>query len=110
MIDLQTLLILVWLHFFADFILQTDKIAIAKSSDNKALLLHVTIYTLPFLWFGWEFAAITWLAHFATDFVSSRVASWFYKRDQRHWFFVTIGVDQALHMTALFAAFVHLNG
>lgn len=109
MIDLQTILILVWLHFFADFILQTDKIAIAKSSDNKALLLHVTIYTLPFLWFGAAFAVVTWLAHLATDYVSSRLTTKLYKAGERHWFFVVIGADQALHLTALFGAYAWLS-
>jgi hypothetical protein len=48
------------------------------------------------------------LLHFATDFVSSRVAGNFWKNEQRHWFFVTIGADQAVHMISLFAAYVWL--
>jgi hypothetical protein len=106
--DLTVLLILVWMHFVCDFLLQTDKIASSKSSSNRALSLHVTIYSAPFLVFGWKFAAVTWVLHFVTDYFSSRIASWFYKREQRHWFFVTIGVDQALHMTALFTAYYAL--
>lgn len=109
MISIEMLLVLVWMHFFCDFILQSDKVAIAKSTDNKILALHVTIYSTPFLIFGWRFAAITWILHFVTDYISSRIASRFYKRDKRHWFFVTIGVDQALHVTALFGAYVWLK-
>ena len=47
-IELSVLLILVWMHFVADFVFQTDKIAINKSSDNAILAFHVTAYSLPF--------------------------------------------------------------
>lgn len=98
---MTTLLALVWLHFFADFMLQSDRIAVAKSADNGALALHVCLYTLPFLFFGVWFAMVNMLLHFATDFVSSRVASHFHQKGDRHNFFVTIGADQAVHMSCL---------
>ena len=107
-IELSVLLILVWMHFVADFVFQTDKIAINKSSDNAILAFHVTAYSLPFLYFGWKFAAATWLAHFVTDWFTSRITKRLYQAGHRHWFFVTIGCDQALHFTAWFAASVYL--
>lgn len=88
--SLNVALALIWLHFLADFILQSDSVAKAKSSDNVILFYHVTVYTLPFLWFGWQFALVTWLAHFATDYVSSRLTTRLYKAGERHWFFVVI--------------------
>lgn len=39
--------------------------------------------------------------HCGVDYVTSRVNAWLYPRS-RHWFFVGIGFDQALHMTLLF--------
>ena len=108
MISLSVLVLLVLMDFVADFIFQSDYIAINKSSNNWVLALHVFLYSLPFLYFGVAFAAVTFLLHFATDFVSSRVAGHFYRNDQRHWFFVTIGADQAIHMISLFAAYVWL--
>ncbi len=106
---ISTILILVWLHFVADFMLQSDRIATAKSSDNAVLFFHVTVYSVSFLCFGWKFVLVTWLAHFVTDYVSSRLMLRLYKAGERHWFFVVIGADQALHMTALFGAYVWLN-
>lgn len=108
MISLTVLLVLVWMHFFADFICQTDYLAINKSKDSLVLAIHVAIYSIPFFWFGWKFAVINALMHFATDFVTSRVTSYLWKHEQRHWFFVVIGLDQAIHMTCLFGTYIWL--
>lgn len=102
MVSVTTLLIIVWLHLFADFFLQTDKMAISKSSSNAWLGVHVTAYTIPFLiFFGWKYALVNGAAHFVTDYFTSRTTSYLWKKEERHWFFVVIGIDQALHMTAL---------
>lgn len=108
MIDIWIILLIVWLHFVMDFVFQTDKIAINKSSDNGILALHVSIYTIPFFIFGWKFAVITWLLHFMTDWCTSRITKRLWNAGHRHWFFVTIGADQALHMTALFGTYLIL--
>lgn len=91
-----------WLHFLSDFILQSDKMAINKSSSLRWLSIHIAVYSAPFLYFGWRFAIANAIAHFATDFFSSRATSYLWKKEKRHWFFVVIGLDQALHLTALF--------
>lgn len=100
--SLNLILSLVWLHFFSDFILQTDTMAIRKSSSPLWLTIHVTIYALPFLWFGLDFAFFNFLLHWVTDFFSSKATTYLWKKEKRHWFFVVIGADQALHLTALF--------
>ena len=107
---IETIVILIWMHFIADFVLQSDKMANSKSSSNKWLLIHVSIYTLPFFWFGWQFAVINGVAHFMTDFVTARATSYLWKKEERHWFFVVIGLDQALHMTALMLSYHYLIG
>jgi len=94
-------LALVWIHFVADFPLQTDKMAINKSTSNRWLLAHVTCYSLPFLLFGWRFALVTFCLHFVTDYFTSRGTSWLWKHEKRHWFFCLIGFDQAIHLTTL---------
>lgn len=106
-------LALVWTHFVADFVLQSDKVAIAKSSDNGVLAMHVSLYTVPFFWVGLllplapyiAFLLFNWVAHFVTDYISSRATTRLYKAGRRHAFFVVIGLDQAVHMTCLFASY-----
>jgi len=95
------ILILVWLHFVADFILQTDKMANNKSTSEKWLLFHVVIYTLPFFLFGWYFAVANGVLHFITDYFTSKATSYLWKKEKKHWFFVVIGLDQAIHISTL---------
>lgn len=107
MIDIQTLVILIWIHFVADFMLQSDTMAINKSTSAKWLFAHVVIYTTPFFVFGWLFAIVNGVAHGMTDFVTSRAGSWMYERN-RHWFFTIIGFDQAVHLSTLVISYYYL--
>lgn len=95
------ILIVIWLHFLADFIMQSNKMALNKSSSFKYLGLHGLVYSIPFLYFGFTFAIITGILHFIIDGITSRITSYFWKKENRHWFFVTIGFDQAVHMSCL---------
>jgi len=103
--SIEILLALIWTHWFADFILQSDRIAINKSSSNQILAWHVFLYGACFVWVGVEYAAANAALHFITDWCTSRVTKKLWLADQRHWFFVVIGVDQAIHMTCLFATY-----
>ena len=95
------IVIIVWLHFLGDFILQNDEMATKKSSDSWCLFDHSIMYAAPMFFFGWEFALITWALHLPVDYVSSRLTSNLHRKGERHWFFVTIGADQAIHLTLL---------
>ena len=94
-------LTLIWLHFIADFLLQSDKVATSKSSCTVTLGYHALLYGAPFLFFGWQFALFNAAAHFAVDFITSTFTTYFHINGKRHMFFVTIGLDQAVHMTVL---------
>ncbi len=109
MISLYVLIALVLMHFVADFIFQTDWVAKGKSTSNPILFWHVTLYCIPFLFISIEFAVINALLHFITDWFTSRATSYLWKKEQRHWFFVVIGLDQAIHMICLFSTFVLLG-
>lgn len=90
------------IHFVADFILQSDWMAINKSKSWKALCLHTLIYSLCFLpFYGLAFASATFLLHTLQDTITSRINSKLWVANQRHWFFVGIGADQLLHYTLL---------
>ena len=100
--NMNTLLMVIWLHFFGDFICQSDSMAQNKSKSNKWLGIHVSTYMIPFcLVFGWRYALINGLAHFIVDWNTSRVTSRLWQEKRVHDFFVVIGLDQALHMSML---------
>lgn len=109
---------LIVLHFFGDYVMQTDWMATKKSSSNKVLLIHVGVYSLPLLFMatflGFElvlvFIAINAVAHFITDWCSSRAAKIFWERNDRHNFFVILGADQTIHLLTLIMSFAWLYG
>lgn len=105
----EIMLYLVWMHFVADFLLQTDRIALNKSSSNSILLLHVTAYGLCFMSVGVAYALANTVLHFITDWITSRLTKRLWQANERHWFFVVIGLDQAAHMTALIATYNLFN-
>jgi Protein of unknown function (DUF3307) len=100
---------LVWVHFIADFLLQSDAMATRKSKSSKWLAIHVAIYSACLLPFGPWFAIINAALHFATDYITSRATSRLWAAQERHWFFVVIGLDQALHLTALLVTYEALR-
>lgn len=106
---LSAFLILLLVHWVADFVLQTHWQATNKSKRLDALSYHVANYTLvlgtvAFVLFGvWglAFAAVNGALHFATDFCTSRWTSHLYARQDYHNFFVVIGLDQLIHQYTL---------
>lgn len=85
---MTTILVLVG-HFVADFLAQSDWMALNKSKNNEALLVHTLIYTACMTGFMSlvlhnsdalvVFALVTFVAHTLTDWCTSRVTSalWF---------------------------------
>jgi hypothetical protein len=100
------------LHFAFDFVLQSHWMASNKSKSNKALLSHVSVYSIglviiamnclpPIYIFPWIiFNAV---AHFVTDYFTSRASSKLFNKDW-HNFFCIIGADQAIHYMTLFGS------
>lgn len=112
-------------HFVADFLFQTDWMALNKSKNNDALALHAFVYAACFAWLGMPFAGITFITHFFTDYWTSRLTSklwffaqndfpnaneWHYVSGRRHWFFVAIGADQLIHYVTLALTYKWLIG
>jgi hypothetical protein len=117
--NLTMLLLIIWLHFLADFIMQSDRVAQAKSTSNVALSEHVLTYQLPFLvmvpfvfeslMVGVAWVWINTLAHWVTDYFTSRLCSKLWGQGERHNFFVVIGFDQAIHLTTLITTYIMLS-
>lgn len=119
LIEIFTILII---HWFADFVCQTDEQAKNKSKDSKFLTQHVKSYTL--IWtvclFIYSiilspstivllFIPVTFICHWITDYCTSRVNSKLWAKGNVHTFFVSIGFDQLLHYIQLFTTYYLLK-
>jgi hypothetical protein len=100
-----------FIHYIADFIVQTRWQAENKSSNLWALTKHVLTYTLcflPLLPFVdiVPFMAFTGLAHWLTDYCTSRASTAAYKAANMRRFWAIIGGDQLIHIYCLMVAIV----
>ena len=118
--------VILFAHYFSDFVCQTDWMALNKSSSNKALSVHIGVYTLgllslvavgsillygPAINFGVlvSWAALNGALHFATDYVSSRMSGRAYKSGDLRGFWAIVGADQMVHYIFLFATWTVLS-
>ena len=106
---INSYILIIWAHFIADFVSQSDEVAINKSKDINCLVWHCSIYGIVMLIFGAKFALINAVLHFFVDYVTSRITSYLWMKEQRHWFFVTVGFDQAIHLTCLFLSMKYIQ-
>lgn len=97
------LCLLAGIHFVADFVLQTDAQAKAKSRSNVALTAHVATYTAILLVCTAQplFALVNGALHWATDWVTSRINARLWAAGRVHDFFVGVGADQLIHTVTL---------
>lgn len=132
-ISIRTIMIILIVHFIADFILQTKDQASNKSSNNRYLAMHVFNYSMfttlawfmffpSHLSFPWEIQCapghinvfwifpITFSAHFLTDYFTSRWTKKLWEDKEVHDFFVAVGFDQFLHAVQLFYMYELLMG
>lgn len=108
-IGVWTVIMLLVIHYVADFVFQTDWQAVNKSKNNRALATHVGTYSIPFLVLGLPFWAITFVTHFVTDYFTSRLVAHFNKKEMRGAMFMTIGFDQLVHGVTLVLTYAVLN-
>lgn len=95
------IILIIWLHYVGDFLLQTDWMALNKSHNMMALSCHCMFYAIPFLVLNPEYALLMGLLHFPVDFVTSKICFHLYSLNKRGLFFKVIGLDQAIHLTVL---------
>lgn len=111
----STLLLILVVHFLADFSLQTNDQAVKKSESLEYLCYHTGAYSLIWLlasniilnnWlYATYFAVITFVAHTLTDYITSRIGKPFWKKQDLHHGFVVVGFDQMLHYLQLYYTF-----
>ena len=108
---------ILFFHWVFDFVCQTHWQATNKSTNNYALLQHTLVYSLSWVPFsiivlggsGGLFVLITFIAHTITDYFTSRLNSYLWKKGDVHNFFVSVGFDQFLHYLQLFLTFYLLT-
>jgi hypothetical protein len=120
MINLTVVILIIFIHWIADFVLQTDWEATNKSTNIKALLSHTLRYSVWWTVFiiiygiffhqltilnALLFILITFIAHTITDYFTSRLNKKLWDTKQVHNFFVSIGFDQILHYVQLLLTF-----
>ena len=119
MVNVYVILWLLFVHWFADFVCQPDKWAKNKSKSNAILASHVFLYSviisvvgvgvlnvglMPVLWMF----ILSFVCHFTTDYVTSRITGHLYAKGDIHNFFVVIGIDQFLHAVQLILTYYYL--
>lgn len=102
------------LHFIGDFVFQTRQMAEIKSKSVFWLSLHVLWYCFAFfpVAFGIgfdtpyvEFMFLLFTTHWLTDFITSKITTYFWKKKKIKAFFTTIGFDQLIHIATLLLLF-----
>ena len=123
MISLTSVTIILFSHFVADFLFQTNWMAKGKSNSMLKLSVHILTYTtvLTLLCSSiiftdesktltdiFVFGIISGLLHFGVDFITSKITSVQYANGHlgsdsipNFGFFSTIGFDQFLHSVML---------
>lgn len=120
------IIMIVFGHWIADFVLQSDEDAKGKSKYAKNLINHTALYSLfwftPLLIYSWsanffniktgilfhnafDFICVTFIFHTITDYFTSRINAKLWEEKKVHRFFVSIGFDQVLHYIQLFITF-----
>lgn len=117
MFTLNEIILIILIHFLADFGLQTHEQATNKSTSNRFLFYHVGVYSLVWLILLYPtmsynsliFATITFIAHYITDYTTSRVGKPFWTKGDYHNGFIVVGFDQILHYLQLFITYLYLR-
>ncbi len=130
--NLIEILGIIYIHGFADFVMQDGKWAVGKSKNWHDLLSHTFMYSFIWLVIGAAiscpffdgkyklinvqdvvmFVFITFICHTITDYYTSRKTSKEYSKGNFGGkiprgldFFVVIELDQCLHYTQLFITY-----
>ena len=111
-LQVTSLIVLLLVHWLADFALQTEKQANNKNHSLIALGGHVLTYGISMgiamlcLYPCRKMAISAGLlaaSHFLIDFVTSKITHRLYEEKRYHDFFVVIGFDQFLHLLTIIA-------
>lgn len=124
------LIIILFIHFVADFLFQSRQMGVKKSRNIYWLVAHIYVYSI-ITFLGWifffnlnlkmsfELISLTVFSHFLTDYITSKISSKFYLKSKKskslkeskyfEWlFWSTIGFDQLIHAITLILTFKYI--
>ena len=112
---LELIILLLFIHFISDWILQPRVMAKQKSEKISVLLTHgAVLYFSMFVVFCYQGFSLSWIwvsaiyvvAHLIQDFFLWRVYKLFrtpaVKYWEDYWFYTFIAIDQLIHLSILF--------
>ena len=122
------ILLTIWLlfiHWVADFILQSHEIATSKWKCLPSLLWHALVYTSilyvgsaftswpPYTWdmhlqHAMIFSVINGTSHLIIDFCSSKVTHYLFDKQDWHNGFVVVGFDQLIHTSIIITSAAYI--
>lgn len=114
--ELHPLITILFAHWVADFLFQTETMALNKSKSIKWLSVHVLTYTIVLLGFSLLlldgqtallFAGVNGTLHWVTDFFTSKLTTAYL--NNRRVFFLIIGLDQFIHSATLIMAWEYFS-
>lgn len=100
---LDLIIYLLFIHWIADFVFQSDWMAKEKAKHMDALMIHCLVYGLTFsvMTLNPLYGFRLFVVHVFVDFITSRINSHLYQAGKVHWFFVSLGFDQFIHFVTI---------
>lgn len=130
MINFYEVSIILFAHYIADFLFQTNWMAKGKSSSLMKLSVHILTYTLVLfvccfflILIRYDitisdlmvYAIVSGMLHFSVDFFTSKITSWQHTNGYMGsdsvpnlGFFSTIGADQLIHSLCLIGLYIFM--
>ena len=103
--NISTIFTILILHYLADFLFQSHKIAVKKYKCRKELFIHGVIYFSAFFFISPSYAAVNAILHCVVDAITSNLTHIAWKKKKYKMFFNLIGLDQTIHILILVKTF-----
>lgn len=120
-----TIILILLSHWVSDFILQSNWMSTNKSKSFPVLIAHTLTYSVAmcvmitiltefnmlidkYVYSYILFLLIMFITHTIIDFITSKINSKLWDKNEVHWFFTSIGFDQWLHYLTIFITINYL--
>lgn len=105
MISLEVVLLLVTMHFFADFAFQFRWLTVPHKTGPKLKVSRAFSYAMLFFIFGAQFYAGIFLSYLLVSIAMGSILDKLLDNHRFKWYYLTLGVSQMLHLQCLFLVY-----